>query len=309
MRAWALILAAVASLAAADPVEVDGLWLLDSARERNLGLKVYHPSEPSASLPVVLFSHGLGGSQWGYAYLGKVLAARGCVVIHVTHPGSDWLLWDGKGYGEAMANLRRALEDPAIWRERPRDLAFLADRLGEIEARVPALAGRLDAGRLIAAGHSLGAYTALAGIGLAPALPDEVPALADPRLRAAIALSPPGPGGFLPIAGWAGVSRPVLLVTGTDDDQPLAGSGKGLAWRLEGWEALVQVERHLLILAGAGHMTFAGGGLGERARPEHLAAVAEACAGFIASVLDGGSWQPASAPGLEWRHAAPAPRP
>ena len=39
--------------------------------------------------PVVLFSHGLGGSREGYGYLGSYWAAHGYVAVHLQHIGSD----------------------------------------------------------------------------------------------------------------------------------------------------------------------------------------------------------------------------
>lgn len=282
MRPLALVCLA-ALLATAEPIEVDGLWFLDSARGRNLGVKVYHPGEGTGPWPVVLFSHALGGSQWGYGYLGRHLASRGYVSLHCTHPGSDWLVWDGKGFGTAIDDLRRAAADPATWRERPRDLAFLIGELALLEEKVPALRGRLDRGRLAAAGHSLGAYTALAAVGLRPVLADSQEGLdlADARLAAAVALSPLGVGRFQPSGAAAGVVRPVLLITGTEDEQPLDAGDLGLDWRLRTWRDLPAGASFLLVLDGATHMTFAGGGLGERARPEHLAAVCQATAAFL----------------------------
>lgn len=273
-------------LMAADVVEVDKLWFLDEARGRNIGVKLYHPAEGAGPWPVVVFSHGLGGSQWGYAYFGRYLAAHGMVSVHCTHPGSDWLLWDGKGMGTAMSNLRKANADPDNWRERPRDVSFLLDHLDQFEAKVPALAGRLARDRIAVAGHSFGAYTALALVGLQPALPEQ-PALvlADPRVRTVVAMSPQGSGGFLPAGCWAGVTGPVLLMTGTRDEEPFSGRNHGLAWRLEAWSGLPEGAKHLFVLDGATHMTYSAGGLGEKASPAQLAAICQAAGAFLEAHL------------------------
>lgn len=277
-----LLLLAVALLAGA---EVDDLWFLDEARGRNLGAKVYHPDAGDGPWPVVLVSHALGGSQWGYVYLGRHLAAHGIVSIHCTHPGSDWLLWDGKGMGTALGNLRRAAADPAVWRERPRDLGFLLDRLDEFERRVPALAGRLARDRVAAIGHSLGAYTVLALAGLRPTLPEGELRLDDPRFRAVVAMSPQGTGDFLPVGSWSGIVRPVLLISGTRDDEPMAGRGHGLPWRMQAWEGIPEGAKHLFVIDGATHMTFAAGGLGEKAVPAHLDLICTATSAFLAAAL------------------------
>lgn len=291
MRWAVLLILSCLAAQAAEPVEVDGLWFLDEARSRNLGVKLYHPGEGAGPWPIVIVSHGLGGSQWGYGYLGRHLAAHGYVSIHCTHPGSDWLLWDGKGFSTAVGNLKQANADPANWRERPRDLSFLLGCLAEFERRVPALASRLDAGRIAVVGHSFGAYTALALAGLLPDLP-EAGQLSDARPRAFVAMSPQGVGGFTPLGAWKDITRPVLLISGTDDDQPLSGRGKGLEWRMAAWEGLPAGEKFLLVLQGATHMTFAGGGMGEKADPRHLAEVNAAVTGFLDAELGGKPYEP-----------------
>ena len=50
---------------------------------------------PAAGWPVVVFSHGMGGSRRGYSYLGSYWAAHGFVAMHVQHIGSDRRLWAG----------------------------------------------------------------------------------------------------------------------------------------------------------------------------------------------------------------------
>ena len=57
------------------PAHLD-LTVHDAARDRNIPLLVYLPTN-TAPAPVVLFSHGLGGSRNGSAFLGEHWAARG----------------------------------------------------------------------------------------------------------------------------------------------------------------------------------------------------------------------------------------
>lgn len=285
-----LLLAAVAR--AQDWVEVDKLWMLDAARDRNLGMKVYHPAQGAGPWPVIVFSHGLGGSQWGYGYLGSYWAAHGYVSIHCTHPGSDWLLWDGQGMRTGLGNLRKALVDPRVYADRPLDLSFILDHLGLLEEKVPALAGRLDRTRVAVAGHSLGAHTALAMVGLRADGRG-----ADPRPRACLALSPPGPEAEAPGGSGAGIARPVLAITGSDDEQPLE-SGHGLEWRLETWAALPPGGKYLLVIPGAKHLTFAAGGMGVRADPAHLDLVQRASTAFWDAWLRGDGSSLAAPSGL-----------
>lgn len=280
MRILSLLLAVIALVA----TEVDELWFLDEARGRNIGVKLYHPDAGSGPWPIIVVSHALGGSQWGYAYLGRHLASHGFVSIHCTHPGSDWLLWDGKGMGAALGSLRRAVADPSVWSERPRDISFLLGQFDEFERRVPALAGRLARARIGAVGHSLGAFTVLALAGLRADLPGGDAAFEDPRVGAVVAMSPQGSGGFLPADAWTGITRPALVISGTRDEDPLQ-RGQGLAWRQEAWIGMPAGAKHLLIIDGATHMTFAAGGLGEKAVPAHLETINAAVAGFMAASL------------------------
>src|SRR3977135_1666353 len=64
------------------------LTVHDAARNRDIPVRIYLPAtgEPK---PVVLFSHGLGGSRSASKFLGEHWAARGYVAVFVQHPGSD----------------------------------------------------------------------------------------------------------------------------------------------------------------------------------------------------------------------------
>lgn len=93
--------------------------------------------------PVVLFSHGMGGTDRAQAWLGAALARRGAVTIMVNHPGSTWGDFDmarGVAHWTRAQDLRAALD------------AILA---------MPQIADSLDASRVTAAGFSYGGWTAL----------------------------------------------------------------------------------------------------------------------------------------------------
>ena len=69
------------------------LTVHDAARQRDIPLRVYLPTTNGANgqkaEPVVLFSHGLGGTRQGCAYLGTHWSARGYTVVFLQHAGSD----------------------------------------------------------------------------------------------------------------------------------------------------------------------------------------------------------------------------
>lgn len=88
--------------AACAPLE---LTVADAARNRELPILVYLPAGKTTA-PVVLFSHGLGGSA-GSAFLGKHWAARGYVCVFLQHPGSDTSVWKGKPPTEVLVRCER----------------------------------------------------------------------------------------------------------------------------------------------------------------------------------------------------------
>src|ERR1700682_6560759 len=68
------------------------LTVRDTRRSRDIPIRVYLPKENKPA-PVVLFSHGLGGSREGYAFLRNRWAARGYVAVFLQRPGSDDSVW------------------------------------------------------------------------------------------------------------------------------------------------------------------------------------------------------------------------
>ena len=84
----------------APPAPVD-VTVHDRDRDRDIPLRIYLPAEDVAA-PVVLFSHGLGGSREGSAFLGRHWAARGYAAVFLQHPGSDGDVWAGKSREQAM---------------------------------------------------------------------------------------------------------------------------------------------------------------------------------------------------------------
>ncbi len=73
---------------------IDFDWV-DQSRSRPVPARLYWPTGtvPNSSVPLVVFSHGIGGSRQGYSYLGKYWSARGVASLHVQHVGSDVELW------------------------------------------------------------------------------------------------------------------------------------------------------------------------------------------------------------------------
>src|SRR5206468_10973893 len=99
---------------------------------------------------------------------------------------------------------------------RVRDLAFLAAATGAIAGRVPGL--KLDETRLGVGGQSFGAFTAmlLSGATVEVSKKEKAKSFADPIPKAFLLISPPGKGQQgLSDQSWAGLQRPLMVVSGT----------------------------------------------------------------------------------------------
>ncbi len=106
----------------------------DHDRQREVLAKLYWPRAAARGTPVplVVFSHGMGGSREGYSYLGANWAARGYASLHLQHAGSDSRLWSGNPFDMVSRLQSAASEVEAV--NRVRDLHCLAGRRGGIRA-------------------------------------------------------------------------------------------------------------------------------------------------------------------------------
>ncbi len=230
----------------------------DAARARDLSLRVYLPARTNAA-PVVLFSHGLGGSCENNPYLGNHWSARGYVVVFAQHPGSDETVWQGVSAQARRAAMERAATLENL-RQRIADVAVLLDTLTAWN-REPghALSGRLDLARIGMSGHSFGALTAQAVSG--QRFPLGMLDAADRRIRAAVMMSPGAPRFGRAETAFGAVEVPWLLMTGTKDGSLI--SNADAASRLKVFAALPPGGHHYeLVLDGAEHSAF-----GDRALP------------------------------------------
>jgi dienelactone hydrolase len=218
----------------------------DPARDRAIPVLIRMP-RATGPAPVVLLSHGLGGSREGLAYLGRALADAGYLAVHLQHKGSDAGIW--RGQSDPRVGMAAALVDPGAALARLQDVSFALDEL---------VAGRrgfeIDRERIAIAGHSYGAWTASHMVGERLPIAALALRLPEPRLRAAVLLSPIPPLGVPPALAYREIAVPTLHVTGTRD------SGYGVA----DWHARTLGYRNgtapafLAVLEGAAHAAFAG---------------------------------------------------
>jgi dienelactone hydrolase len=284
----ALLLAAALTALPAwaeDGVEViDHDWV-DAERGRAVPVRLYWPTAAAAQgkVPLVVFSHGIGGSRFGYSYLGRHFADQGIASLHLQHVGSDRSLWTGSGWS-LLGRLRDAAQDrEAI--ARVMDLRFALDRLLDGE-RGP----RIDAGRIVAAGHSYGANTTLLAAGARVMRDGRWIDLRDARIQAAIVISAPpfyGEADAGPIL--AGVTVPSLHITTTDDVIRIPGYYSAAADRVAVFDAIGGPRKLLAVFSGGSHSVFTDRSMagGAMLNPQIKAATKELSLAFMKSVFDG----------------------
>ncbi len=231
------------------------------------------PFADTARHPLILLSHGFGGSARQMTWLGAALARHGYVAVAVDHPGTNSIdgVTDAGAYAPWTwaADLRAALD-------------FTLNR--------PELAQHIDSGRIGAAGFALGGYASLLTVGarsdfrrfdafcegpqrdamchrqleypldyhrraevlarpgMRTLAAEESSDLSDPRIRALFLIAP----AFLEALDPASLSRiraPVsVLLGGADPIAPAATNGELAAHLIHG--------ARLRTLAGVGHYDF-----------------------------------------------------
>jgi predicted dienelactone hydrolase len=235
--------------------EVPDIVLHDAKRNKDLHLRIFYPTD-RGPYPVIVFSHGAGGSQSCCDALTRHWATDGYITLQPTHDDSTL---QRRNSGEEdihfLKAVRDALKKPALWQSRPQDISFVLDSLPALQKRIPALSGKIDAQRIGVGGHSMGAFTADAIAGALVDLPNH-PAtnFADPRVKAVLLLSPQGPGEFgLDDHSWDQVSIPLLSMTGSLD----RGAGEqDPEWRKIPFERSQPGDKYHVFIQGANHMSF-----------------------------------------------------
>lgn len=257
----------------------------DEARQRAVPARLYLPDDADAAhpAPLVVFSHGIGGSRLGYSHLGRFWASRGYASLHVQHVGSDRNVWIGNPFALVARLHAAAQEQEAV--ARVRDLRFALDRV-----LAGALAPRLDGSRIVAAGHSYGANTTLLAAGAQVERGGQRLDLRDPRIKAAIVLSaPPFYGETDAATILAGVTVPTLHVTATEDVIRIPGYYSGAADRIALYEATGSPRKTLAVFAGGSHSIFTdrSGTGGALLNPQVKAATRQLSLAFLEEVFNG----------------------
>lgn len=235
------------------PEERDFDWE-DAARKRPVPSLLYLPPEasPQKPAPLVVFSHGLGGTRHGYRYLGSHWAEQGYASLHVQHAGSDRQLWWGDRNPLQLYGRIREAASEAEAIARAQDVRWALDRLLASD-----LAARIDDGRCVVAGHSYGANTALLAVGARLQRLGRSVSFADPRFKAAILISaPPFHGERDATSILSAIHVPTLHITATGDEIRLPGFYSSASDRIALFEAMGSTRKALAVFEGGSHSMF-----------------------------------------------------
>lgn len=190
----ALLAGCGASAARAAPAPARLLMSFSRGAGRPLPTTIWLPADLAGRHPIVLFSHGLGGSPAQFASLASTWTAAGFVVVAAAYPHTH----------------THVKIDPADVRNQPADAEFVLRRV-----LASPLAAHLDANRIVAAGFSAGGTTTL---GLLH--PGHLAGL-----RGAVSVA-----GRRPRSSFGGTPVPVLFVHGDHDPTvPLAAGRQAYA--------------------------------------------------------------------------------
>jgi dienelactone hydrolase len=270
--AGALAARAAAGGPEAGPFEIataERMDLVDPDRGRAIPTRAYFPTKPGR-YPVIVFSHGFGGSLVTFANTGKVWASHGYVVLHPTHADSLAMM-DPKvpaADADVMRRFRagrgavdpatqqafvKVLDDPFFIDSRLRDVSFLLHALKTPKAGLdPQVLERADTSRLGMSGHSFGGYTTLvvAGSLLSPPAPAPVPT----GFAGFLCMSGQGPGRMaLTETSFRGITGPFMATTGTRD---FGAAGETPPWRLKPYDLSPPGRKYAIVVEGFRHSDF-----------------------------------------------------
>lgn len=213
-----------------------------SAQEgRRLVAEVWYPADPSLAepetrdaaidleggpYPLIMFSHGFSSSRMQSAQYTRHLASHGYIVVAPDFPIT-------RGGTEGGPQFIGVLNQPG-------DVSFLIDQfLAFNEDAGNTFAGAIDTGSIGATGHSMGAFTTtLLTYG----------DMRDDRINASLPIS--GTGCFTTDDDVAGVTTPVMMLTGSNDLLVAPGTNR-LAYDK------ANAPRYWVELVGGNHIRFA----------------------------------------------------
>ncbi len=219
---------------------------------RTIEFRVFAPDTPG-DYPVILYSHGLGGSPFANAgNVARDLAALGFIVIAPTHLDSF------RTAAAIQDDFYNASATTAL--HRVADIQFLLSNAAALAAGLTGYSVNLADPTI--AGHSMGAFTTALLTGATSALPEiagltagnsyGLMTVADARFKQAILLSPQGvaPTFGFTADSWSNQIVPAITITGTLDS---GADQQTYHDRMTGFDSGPATGKYAFVLAGADH--------------------------------------------------------
>jgi dienelactone hydrolase len=181
--------------------------------------------------PLLVFSHGSGGTRVGYVFFTEFMASQGYIVMAADHIGnSRYTLVNGKVVAAGGPRGQASAAD------RPKDVSYLIDVATKMNGGSDGrFAGRIDLDRIAAAGMSFGGSTTQNVVEK------------EKRVKAGVMLAPGGP-----VGDRTNFSTPIFMMIGTEDATiRAAGNARNRAY----YEAS-KGPHYMVEIKDAGHYTF-----------------------------------------------------
>lgn len=239
----------------------------DAARTRDVPVQIYAPQigaetpKPAPRFPVLLFSHGLGGSREGGSIWAGHWASHGYIVVAMQHAGSDEALWKDRRPVEAVKNMKAGMSLSNLGL-RVGDVRFVIDEIVRRSGSGEAPFAGADVKRIGMSGHSFGAQTTQAVAGQRAGTLAGQSGL-DTRVTAAVAFSPNARNRGGAERQFGDIRIPFFSITGTRDGSIL-GDGTKVEDRIVPFRNMPAGGKYLAVFDGGDHMVFGGHEFGKR---------------------------------------------
>lgn len=224
--------------------EVESLLLGSIVQNNAVDARIHFP-RGEGPFPLIVFSHGLGGSKDVFTEVTSHWASHGYIIVQPTH-NDEGVSFSGGGMNPPENKVRERLEN----------VVTVLDSVVRMERSVPGLEGRIDTNRIAVAGHSYGSFITMLAGGLTVDFDGEGNiSLEDERVQCILPISPSGRGDYgMNDDSFNMLELPAMFFTGTQDQR----SGRPEDWRMEPYHLSPRGGKFLVIIEGARHGDFGG---------------------------------------------------